>query len=296
MQNFYHTLISVDQLATALGTSHAATGLVVVDCRFSLMNPDQGAQEYAEEHVEGAVYAHLDHDLAAPITPASGRHPLPAASVFSEKLKSWGIDANTQVVVYDHGPGAIAARLWWMLRWVGHHHVALLDGGFRAWREAEMPCSGGASAAVSSGDSETLTVNDPMWVTTEALQQQLREIVLTDARSMERYQGKSEPIDPVAGHIPGAISAAFEQNLGQDGRFLNPQQLKQRFQQLGVGAATDSQYQHVVHMCGSGVTACHNILAMEIAGMPGSRLYVGSWSEWIRDPQRPVVSESSDSV
>lgn len=255
------------------------------DCRFSLADPDLGRRAYATGHIPGARYAHLDEDLSGPIGLDTGRHPLPDPERLAEKLGRWGVDANTRVVAYDDAGGGFAVRLWWLLRWLGHPSAALLDGGLGAW----------------AGQGRSLTAEVPVpeqrlfqarpceagWVTTTVLAANLGrdDIRVVDARAPERFRGEIEPIDPVAGHIPGAINLPFAGNLTQDGRFLPPQQLRARF----TAALGNRPPQQVVHSCGSGVNACHNLLAMELAGLPGSRLYAGSWSEWIRDPARPIA-------
>jgi thiosulfate/3-mercaptopyruvate sulfurtransferase len=257
----------------------------LIDCRFDLGDKSWGAQAYRESHIPGAHYAHLETDLSSVPGGDSGRHPLPDWQDFADRLSRWGIHQDTQVVVYDQGSGAYAARLWWLLRAVGHQRVALLDGGWAAWQAAggpytdALPSAGGRPVQLSSGTG---------WVTTEQVECHLgsTDFLLVDARSQERFAGLKEPIDPVAGHVPGALNFPFEQNLGSAGVFRRPQDLRELWRGFLQGRPPAS----VVHMCGSGVTACHNLLAMEVAGLHGSRLYVGSWSEWIRDDTRPVAS------
>ncbi len=260
-------------------------GWVVVDCRFSLMDTDAGQRAYRESHIAGARYAHLDADLSSPITPATGRHPLPDPARLARTLGEWGIGHKTQVVAYDDMGGMLAAaRLWWLLRWLGHDAVAVLDGGFPAWQRAELPLTAESPAVqptVFHGRP-----NDRLWLTTARVQALPAEKVLLDARAAARFRGEMEPIDPVAGHIPGAVNLPTEGNLTADGLFLPRAELRARF----AAALGERPAATVVHSCGSGVTACHNLLAMEAAGLRGSRLYAGSWSEWIRDPGRPMAT------
>jgi thiosulfate/3-mercaptopyruvate sulfurtransferase len=277
----YTTLIETAELAAAM----AKPGYAILDCRFELSKPDWGERAYASGHIPHALYAHLDRDLAGPVTPASGRHPLPAGDAWAETLGRWGIGAQVQVVAYDQGSGAYAARLWWLMRWAGHTQVAVLDGGYAAWLAAGLPVS--AAPATRAARTFTPRSSNLRTLTSAELGPAMRDhqILLVDARGADRFAGDNESIDPIAGHIPGAVNQPFAGNLGQDGRFLPAQELQRRWQALlGTRAASE-----VVSMCGSGVTACHNLLALEIAGLAGARLYPGSWSEWIRDPTRPVA-------
>jgi len=282
----FKTLIDVDSLQELLGQAR----LAVVDCRFDLMNPEAGRQAYLRAHIPGARYADLNRDLSAPVGPHTGRHPLPLPEVVAGRLGAMGIGNDTQVVAYDEANGSIAARLWWMLRWLGHDAVAVLDGGFKAWT--------GGGGALQSGDADpaaagrvarlfTPRIDAGSVLSTAELERALQvpKAVLVDARAQERYAGMVEPIDPVAGHIPGAVNHPFTANLGADGRFLPAAELKRRWQERLPG----SDLQNLVAMCGSGVTACHNLLSLEVAGLTGGKLYAGSWSEWIRDPRRPVA-------
>jgi thiosulfate/3-mercaptopyruvate sulfurtransferase len=276
----YTTLISSTELAANLGRSD----FLPIDCRFDLAKPESGEAAYRVAHIPGAIYAHLDRDLSAPITPSSGRHPLPDPTRFAETLSRWGIDRNTQVVAYDADNAAHAARLWWMLRWMGHEKVAVLDGGLKAWQDAGLPLT--AELPVRVHTNFPAQARREMWLNVEELQQRLAQgWRLLDARAAERFAGKIEPIDPVAGHIPGAVNHPLSTNLAPDLRFLPAEVLRERYarSQNGVDDA------HTIAMCGSGVTACHLLLAMEVAGKPGARLYAGSWSEWIRDPSRPTA-------
>lgn len=276
----YRTLIDVATLA-------ALEAPLILDCRFNLADTAAGERAYAQSHLPGAVYAHLDRDLSSPITPSTGRHPFPDPAQLMAKLQAAGLSERRQVVVYDDAGGAIAARAWWLLRWLGHEAVALLDGGWQAWCEAGQPLRSDAAKTLSATQAVDITPLTALQIDVEALQQALDagQVLLFDARAGERYRGEVEPLDPVAGHVPGAVNAPLTDNLA-DGRFLPPAQLRQRWLTRLDGAAPET----VVHMCGSGVTACHNLLAMEHAGLCGSRLYAGSWSEWIRDPGRAVAT------
>jgi thiosulfate/3-mercaptopyruvate sulfurtransferase len=278
----YTTLIDPGDLAPLLGTP----GVAIVDCRFDLSNPGAGRQAYLTAHIPGACFADLNQDLSVPSTSGTGRHPLPGKEQFSLLLGALGIDNGTQVIAYDQGNGALAARFWWMLRWVGHDAVALLDGGLDAWRAAGGKVEAGSHAATPRhfelrGGREPITTSEQVLAATEH-----RDRLIVDARAAERYSGQVEPLDAVAGHVPGAINVPFSGNLGAAGRFLPPDELRQRWLQI-LGATSP---QKLIAMCGSGVTACHNLLALEVAGLPGASLYAGSWSEWIRDPKRPVAT------
>jgi thiosulfate/3-mercaptopyruvate sulfurtransferase len=258
---------------------------LVIDCRFDIGRPEAGQQTYCDGHIPGAIYAHLDRDLASPRTGASGRHPLPAADALARRFSDWGISARVQVVAYDDAGGAVAARLWWLLRWMGHSPVALLDGGWPAWIAAGLPVSklpAQRPPAVFGGSPGHMPV-----IEAPAIQDRLRHgnLLLIDARARARYLGEMEPIDPVAGHVPGAVNVPFQTNLTPSGTFCDPGRLRTTMQPLLAGRRGDD----VAVMCGSGVTACHVLFAMELAGLPGARLYPGSWSEWIADPGRPVA-------
>jgi thiosulfate/3-mercaptopyruvate sulfurtransferase len=258
---------------------------VVVDCRFTLTDPDAGRRAYQESHIPGARYAHLDTDLSSPITPTSGRHPLPDPAGLAHTLGQWGVNAKTQVVACDEMGGMLAAaRLWWLLRWLGHGAVAVLDGGLAAWRSAGLPLT--AEPPAVQPVVFTAQPDDRQWLNTEQVLTRSPAELVVDARSAARFRGDRGIIDPVAGHIPGAASLPTESNLSPDGHFLPATELRARFDAVLNGRAPA----RVIHSCGSGVTACHNLLAMEVAGLGGSRLYPGSWSEWIRDPARPVAT------
>ena len=265
------TLVTPEQLAAGL-----KEGWVVVDCRFSLADSDAGLAAYHLGHLPGAFYAHLDRDLSGPIVPGvTGRHPLPDPAVFRRTMGGWGIRPGTQVVAYDDGPSAIAARLWWLLRRHGHEASAVLNGGFRAWEVEDRP----VERAIPSELTGTYPERPPLAAIGDPSDQGL---VLVDARAPERFRGEVEPIDPVAGHIPGAASRPFSLNVDGDGRFRDPAELRRRFADLGPP-------EQQLHYCGSGVTAAHNLLALEVAGLSGGRLYPGSWSEYVTDPKRPVA-------
>ncbi|NGY04660.1 sulfurtransferase [Solimonas terrae] len=257
----------------------------LMDCRFTLAEPAQGRTLYARGHLPEALYAHLDDDLSGPVTAASGRHPLPDPAAFAQRLAAWAIGDDTQVVAYDQGNGLYASRLWWLLRAVGHRRVAVLDGGFAAWTARGLPLSEVPTAVPALRDVPVRPFAG--WLASDEVEQALASdaILLVDARAADRFAGRNETMDPVAGHVPGAINHPLADNLDGDGRFLPADELRRRWQpQLGERSPRE-----LVSMCGSGVTACHNLLALEIAGLPGGRLYPGSWSEWIRDPARPVA-------
>jgi thiosulfate/3-mercaptopyruvate sulfurtransferase len=272
------TLITPTALHTQLDSVR------VIDCRFDLARPDAGESAYKTSHIPGAVYAHLDRDLSSPITPTTGRHPLPDAEKLAATLGHWGIDSHTQVVAYDADAGMFAARLWWLLRWLGHERIAVLDGGFKAWQQAGLPVS--ADIPVSVPKQFSGQPRDELWVTAADVVARVNEPNwrVLDARAPERYRGEVEPIDTVAGHVPGAVNHPFALNLNANAQFLSADELRARYAGVSGGAPPNQ----VIAMCGSGVTACHNLLAMEVAGLHGAKLYAGSWSEWIRDPQRPV--------
>lgn len=278
----YKTLITADTLREYLGDSR----WIIFDCRFQLDDPDWGRREYGKSHISGAMYAHLDEDLAAPKGDDTGRHPLPDPDKFAQWLGLYGVEADKQVVAYDQGGGMFAARLWWMLRWLGHEAVAVLDGGWSAWTSAGYPVND--KETESQPTTFEAHVRDDLWVTTDQLASALQksQIRLIDARGAERFRGEIEPIDPVAGHVPGAMNLPFTGNLDEGRRFKDARSLKERFESV-TGDIPNSE---IVHMCGSGVTACHNLLAMEAAGLEDSRLYPGSWSEWITDPKRPIAT------
>jgi thiosulfate/3-mercaptopyruvate sulfurtransferase len=277
----FTTLISTADLAARLG----APDLVVVDVRHDLGQPDTwGEAQNQAGHIPGAVFAHLDRDLSAPKTGRNGRHPLPSPEACAAVFGRLGIDGGKQVVAYDQGNGAYASHLWWMLRWLGHDAAAVLDGGYARWiHEGRV-----VNADVPRPHAVRFTARPTVTpVTAAEVEATLGRgsMLLIDARSAERFRGDVEPLDPVAGHIPGAVNRPFTQNLGPDGTFKPAAALRTDFEALLRGDPPAK----VVHQCGSGVTACHNLLAMEIAGLSGTRLYPGSWSEWCADPSRPVA-------
>ncbi|MGY2201647.1 sulfurtransferase [Pseudomonas gingeri] len=277
-------LISPQQLAER----QARPGLVILDCRFALEDPDYGQRSYAQGHIEGAHFADLERDLSGPVTRGvTGRHPLPEPTALVQRLQAWGVSVDSEIVLYDDGPGMYAARAWWLLAWLGKRDgVFILDGGLKAWHGAGQPLSLNPPPATRGTFSGTA---DPsLQISAQQLQERLGQASLTllDARAQPRFRGEVEPIDPVAGHIPGAQCAAFSDNLGADGRFLPAEQLRQRF----AGQLGDRSPRELVAYCGSGVTACHNLFALSLAGYPLGTLYAGSWSEWITDPQRAVAT------
>jgi thiosulfate/3-mercaptopyruvate sulfurtransferase len=276
----YTTLVSVAELAKHLGDMN----WVLCDCRHDLVDTGIGRRAYAQSHLPGAHFLHLDDDLSGPKSGANGRHPLPDPEKFRARLAALGMANDKQVVAYDASGGYYAARLWWMLRWVGHDRVAVLDGGWEAWLKSGLPVTAqvpGIKPGAFRGAAHDYPV-DARFILAQLGQPHVR---LIDARSPDRFRGESETLDPVGGHIPGAVNRFFKSNLAADGCFKPAADLKREFSAL-LDALPPTQ---VVHQCGSGVTACHNLLAMEIAGLHGSRLYPGSWSEWCSDPRRPVA-------
>ncbi len=294
----FSSLIDAATLQGMLGSEH----LAIIDCRFDLMKPESGRRVFLEAHIPGARYADLNRDLSAAIGADTGRHPLPTPEAFAERLTQLGIGNDSQVVAYDAAGGAFAARLWWMLRWMGHDAVAVLDGGLQAWSRQGGQLQSGEPPGPSSAEP-TATVRrfarrldgaaaGAAAITTAELERALfpsgslsPKPLLVDARAPERFAGIVEPIDQVAGHIPGAVNYPFSASLAADNRFLPPAELKARWLKRLADAAPDN----LIAMCGSGVTACHNLLSLEVAGLPGGKLYAGSWSEWIRDPRRPIT-------
>ena len=273
-------LVSPDQLLAARAAGAAPA---IIDCSFDLADVAAGERAFAAGHLPEAVYANLDHDLAGPKTGLNGRHPLPARADWSATLARLGVTPARAVVVYDAQGGMYAARAWWMLLWAGHRAVSVLDGGIAAWKAAGGALETGAVAPAAAPSAYPLGDSLVGSVDADALLKSLGRVTLLDARAGERYRGEVEPLDKRAGHIPGARSRFFKDNLDAQGRFKPAAELRAAFAAFG---ATPAQ---VVHQCGSGVTACHNLLAMEVAGLPGSALYPGSWSEWSADPARPVA-------
>lgn len=279
----HQTLISAADLAAHIDDP----AWVVVDCRHDLMNLAAGRGAYASGHLPGAVFADIETVLSGARNGADGvflgRHPLPDREVLAEALRDSGIDDTTQVVAYDAHGGMFAARLWWLLRWLGHEAVAVLDGGMAAWEDAGQPLT----TEVRTRPRGSFSVRAP-FVPTVTVREVLDNLqsgqrIVIDARAADRYRGENETIDPVGGHIPGAKNRFFKDNLGADGRFKDAAQLREEF-----GALIDDPAASIMQ-CGSGVTACHNLLALEVAGLPGAALYPGSWSEWVGDPARPVA-------
>lgn len=281
----YKTLIDAATLAEHLGDPD----WVVADCRFSLEDTELGRRNYQKAHIPGSVYAHLDEDLSSPVIPGvTGRHPLPKIEGITETFSSWGIDEQVQVAAYDDGPGNIAARLWWLLRWLGHEGVAVLDGGWSAWERQRLPTQ--TSQETRPARSFHPRPRPELVVETREVLEKLndKEHRLLDARAPERYRGEVEPLDPVAGHIPGALNLPHAGNVDERGHFLSSKQLRARF----LPALGDLPAGKAIAYCGSGVTAAHNLLAMLHAGLGEGVLYAGSWSEWITDPDRPIEKSS----
>ena len=273
------TLISVHALRALMQRGEP---LVLLDCGFDLANPAAGARAHAQGHLPGAFHADLDRDLSSTKTGRNGRHPLPTREAFANTVARWGVRPGAAVVCYDDQGGAYAARAWWMLRWIGHADAAVLDGGKAAWvaaggtLESNLPAPSANATPYPLGAATMPTVQAD-----QLLGASQRTVV--DARAAERFRGEVEPLDPVAGRIPGALNRFHKDNLAADGRFKPAAELRAAFERLQADPA------RVVHQCGSGVTACHNLLAMEHAGLRGSALYPGSWSEWCADPSRPVA-------
>jgi thiosulfate/3-mercaptopyruvate sulfurtransferase len=279
----YSTVVSPDVLYQQL----AKPNWVIVDCRFRLTDPEAGRRMYLEAHIPGAVYADLDQDLAGPPGGDAGRHPLPDLDQFRARLGEWGIDGRAQVVCYDDSGGSVAARLWWMLRYLGHEAVALLDGGWPAWRAREYPVATGEEKAEPrrfQGEPRSEMVAEMAEVAAMG-----SSSVLVDAREAARYRGEVEPIDPVAGHIPGALNYPYSRNLNEKGELRAREELAEAWQEL-LG---DQPAASAVVYCGSGVSACHNILSLEHAGLRGARLFIPSWSGWSANPERPAERASS---
>lgn len=275
------TLVTVAELQAHL----ADADWCVVDCRHDLMDVGLGRRQYAEGHIPGAQFAHIDDDLSGVKTGRNGRHPLPDRDELVARLRAWGIGNDTQIVAYDASGGQFAVRLWWLARRLGHEKVALLDGGWQHW----LAGTGPSSTADPQRPSGNFTPRASLEAVVDASELQAllssADTLLVDARAPERYEGRVEPIDPVAGHIPGAANRFWQTNL-VDGCFKPPAQLRPEFEQLLAGRAPSA----LIAQCGSGVTACHHLLAMHVAGLCGARLYAGSWSEWIADPARPVAT------
>jgi thiosulfate/3-mercaptopyruvate sulfurtransferase len=277
----FQTILSAAELKKNLDNPDWA----IMDCRFDFQEPELGYEEYLTGHIPGSLYIHLDRDLSGEILPGkTGRHPLPEINVFCNRLSSWGIDSSTQVVVYDNNNGGLAARLWWLVRWLGHNNIAILDGGWPAWDIEDFPVE---TVESTRKLREFIPKENPQYLVDAEFVEKIRldpDFLLVDSRAAERYWGINETTDPIAGHIPGAVTAPFEGNLDDQGFFLKAEQLKERFEILLEGIPAEN----VVFYCGSGVTASHNIVAMIEAGYEMPKLYPGSWSEWITDPTRPI--------
>jgi thiosulfate/3-mercaptopyruvate sulfurtransferase len=282
-----HPLISASYLRALLDVR---TPILLLDCRFSLADPSAGERAFAEGHIPGATYAHLNTQLSGPVTGKNGRHPLPSPEAFAATLQAWGLGPQTRVVAYDDQGGMFAARAWWLLKWAGHSEVQVLDGGWKAWQadaglERTPAESTNTSTAMASEQRDSRSFQPVLVDEVLAHLNQPEHMQLLDARAPDRFRGENETLDPVGGHIPGALNRFFQLNLQSDGRFADAATLRAAFEAV-LG---EQDPRTVVHQCGSGVTACHNLLAMEVAGLHGSRLYAGSWSEWCAEPSRPVA-------
>lgn len=274
-----HPLVSCEQLAAHLNDPDWR----IVDCRHQLSDVGYGQRVYAEGHLPGAFFMHLDRDLSGAMSGCNGRHPLPDPQVLAAKFGAVGISSRTQVVAYDDAEGMVSGRLWWMLRWLGHDNVTVLDGGFNRWVKEGRPLTRDIPVVLPT----VFEVEQRDWVVTadEVLANIASpELVVVDARGPDRFRGENETIDPVGGHIPGARNRFFRDNLDADGRFRPAAELRREFLELFAGTPPDK----TVMQCGSGVSACHNLIALELAGLTGARLYAGSWSEWCSDSARPV--------
>jgi thiosulfate/3-mercaptopyruvate sulfurtransferase len=300
----YTTLISTTDLAQRLTDPNWA----IFDCRFSLADPERGRRDYVQVHIPGAIYAHLNEDLSGPIIPGvTGRHPLPAIDELAARFSAWGIDERIQVVAYDDSGGGMAARLWWLLRWLGHEAVAVLDGDWRKWQREGRPVQDGI--AIRATRRFAPHTRSDLLISTEEIETSLRgahfawkqslqgkatashtalavtpTFKLFDSRTADRFRGENETIDPIAGHIPGAISAPYPDNLNPDGTFRSDEELRARF----IALLGDTPAERTAFYCGSGVTTAQNILAVKHVGLGDAKLYAGSWSEWITNPKRPI--------
>lgn len=278
----YQTIISAEDLNKNINNQD----WFVFDCRFMLKDPEGGLKKFNQGHIPGAQYADMDTDLASPVTSTSGRHPLPNPDELMHTLQLWGVSNSSQIICYDDMSGAFAARMWWLLKWLGHENIAVLDGGLEKWTALGLELE----VDVRNREKGTFSgqANNNMWVDIEFVQKELSQnkITLLDARSGERFTAQDSKTDPVAGHVPGAQSFPFTGNLSKQGVFLSKDELRKRF----ASTLNNSESKETINMCGSGVTACHNLLAMSVADMPMTRLFVGSWSEWIKDNSRPVAT------
>jgi thiosulfate/3-mercaptopyruvate sulfurtransferase len=278
----FNTLLSVADLAARRDDAT----WVVCDCRHDLADTAAGSRAYTQSHIPGARFVHLDGDLSAPKTGRNGRHPLPAPEKVARRLGELGIDETKQVVAYDASGGPYAARLWWMLRWLGHDAAAVLDGGWNAWVKARLPQTDRVPEIAAARFLPRTRAGAAVDAKAVAAHAGKDGMLLLDARIPNRFRGENESLDPVAGHIPGAMNRPWQLNLDDDGRFKSGAELKKEIGEMLAGRSPAD----VTHYCGSGVTACHNLLAMEVAGYTGSLLYPGSWSEWCSDPAHPVAT------
>ena len=278
----YKTIISAEDLINNINNKE----FIIFDCRCDIKETSYGIDQYTEGHIPNAVFVDIDTDLADKKTSTSGRHPLPDPKILTEKLCNWGMSNTKQVVIYDDAGGAFASRMWWILRWLGHEKTALLNGGLGAY----MAAGGKLTSEIKAHENALfdITIDDAMHVTLKEVEdaQYRMDKLIIDARSKERYLGIKDMVDPIAGHVPGAISYPLGNNLDKRGCFKSSEELKLQFSKI-LG---DIKTEGIISMCGSGITACHNILAMEIAGIKNVRLYVGSWSEWITDKNRPIAT------
>lgn len=279
----FQTLITPEQLAPHLNDPLWR----VFDCRHELSNPEAGERAYRQSHIPNAQFLHLDRDLSGRKTGKNGRHPLPDPAAFAELMARCGVSNSSQVIAYDDAGGMCAARLWWMLRWLGHKHVAVLDGSFPAWQQAGLPITS-EIPKVQPAKFEWQLSDQPVDIASVMSKLGDPKVLLLDCRGADRFRGENETIDPVAGHIPGAINRPFRDNLTPEGRFRSPNDLRKDYSSILRDRPTDN----VVAYCGSGVSACHNLLALAYAGFDGARLYAGSWSEWCSDGQRPIATGS----
>jgi thiosulfate/3-mercaptopyruvate sulfurtransferase len=277
----FKAIVPVDEVALNLDNPD----WIIIDCRFSLQDKNRGLREYLKEHIFGAFFADLEKDLSGEIIPGqTGRHPLPKLEDFLSVLCNWGVSNQSQVVVYDDAGGAIAARLWWMFKWIGHESVAILDGGWQAWLQTGMPTKNGHEFPRKA--SFECNLNNALEASIGKVDdwRKSSDHIIVDARERERYLGQTEPIDPVAGRIPGSVSIPYRENLDEEGFFKNSQELRTIYEErLG-----NVRPENVICYCGSGVTAALNLAGLCYAGLDGAQLYVGSWSEWITDPERPI--------
>ena len=281
----YKTIISEKELKNNISNND----FIIFDTRCDIKDSGYGIDSYTEGHIENSIFVDVDTDLASEKLQGTGRHPLPKIETFCDKLSHWGMDNNKQVVIYDDAGGAFAGRMWWMLRWLGHEDVAVLDGGLNSWVKNGNKLI--TSPTLFKKSYFEPTINNEMIATLRDVEnaQHVLNTILLDARSKERYEGISDPVDPIAGHVPGAISHPLGTNLDRTGKFKDKEELKHNFDKI----SHDLKEKEIISMCGSGITACHNILALEIAGIKNAKLYVGSWSEWITDPNRAVVTIKS---